>query len=309
MDNIILGRLVKLYKHKKKWAKRHNIEAYRLYERDIPEFPLIVDIYKDHVLIYDQTDDRDSERSVIGDTLEAIKNIEGLKENKIIIKERKGQTATEQYKKLEDKKDYFVIQEGPLKIWVNLTDYLDTGLFLDHRYMREWFTKHVKDKKILNLFSYTSSIGLAAAIGGAKTTNVDLSKTYLEWSKRNYALNGIDFHKHEFINADILEYLKEVPRKQFDFIFLDPPTFSNSKKMKETFSVENHQEFLIEKSMEALKDDGVLFFSNNKRGFKLSDLIKSKYQITDITLKTIPEDFRNKKIHVCYEIRKGYRQS
>ncbi len=126
MDNIIFGRLVKLYKHKKKWAKRHNLEAYRLYERDIPEFPLIVDIYKDHVLIYDQTDDRDSERSVIGDTLEAIKNIEGLKESNIIVKERKGQTATDQYKKLEDKKDYFVIQEGPLKIWVNLTDYLDT---------------------------------------------------------------------------------------------------------------------------------------------------------------------------------------
>lgn len=307
MESIIFGRLAKLYKHKKKWAKRHNIEAYRLYERDIPEFPLIVDIYKDHILIYDQTDDRDLERNVVGECVESIKSIDGLNTFKIIIKERKGQTGSDQYKKLEDKKDYFIVEEGPLKIWVNLTDYLDTGLFLDHRYMREWFFKNTKEKTLLNLFSYTSSIGLAAALGGAKTTNVDLSKTYLEWSKRNYALNGLDSFKHEFINADILEYLKDAPKKQFDFIFLDPPTFSNSKKMKETFSVENHQEFLIEKSMEALKDDGTLFFSNNKRGFKLSDAIKSKYQINDISLKTIPEDFRNKKIHVCYEIKKGCR--
>lgn len=304
MENILASRLKKLYKHKKKWAKRQNIEAYRLYERDIPEFPLIVDIYGEYALIYDQTDDRDLDRDVIGMAKEAVISLQDFSDDQIIIKERKGQSGLSQYKKLEDQKDYFIITEGELKFWVNLKDYLDTGLFLDHRYMRQWFTKNSANKKVLNLFSYTSSIGVAAAAGGAYTTNVDMSKTYLDWSKRNYAINSLNPDKHGFVNADILEYLKDSSGQKYDAIFLDPPTFSNSKKMTETFSVESHHEFLIDSCMKKLAQSGVLFFSNNKRGFKLEASILEKYDVKDISLKTIPEDFRNQKIHVCFEIRK-----
>lgn len=304
MENILASRLKKLYKHKKKWAKRQNIEAYRLYERDIPEFPLIVDIYGQYALIYDQTDDRDLDRDVMGMAVEAIISLQDFNEDRIIIKERKGQSGISQYKKLEDQKDYFIVTEGDLKFWVNLKDYLDTGLFLDHRYMRQWFTQNSKNKKVLNLFSYTSSIGVAAAVGGAYTTNVDMSKTYLDWSKRNYAINSLNPDKHSFVNADILEYLKDSSSEKYDAIFLDPPTFSNSKKMTETFSVEGHHEFLIESCIRRLAPGGVLFFSNNKRGFKLEASIIEKYDVKDISLKTIPEDFRNQKIHVCFEIRK-----
>ncbi|MDD0852803.1 class I SAM-dependent methyltransferase [Halobacteriovorax sp. GB3] len=308
-ENILKNRLIKIYKHRKKWAKKNKIEAYRLYERDIPEFPLIFDIYANNVVIYDQSDSRDNQKELLQLAKEAALGLDFQEEN-IVIKERKKRHGLEQHTKIDDSKNSFFINEGPIRLEVNIHDYLDTGIFLDHRPMRQLFqSMNLTNKKFLNLFSYTSSIGLSAAYSGAKTTNVDLSKTYLAWSKRNYEHNEIPLNDHHFVNADILEYLKNYEGSKYDYIFLDPPTFSNSKKMQETFSVENHQVFLIEHCMNLLNEGGTLYFSNNKRGFKLDSEIEAKYAPSEISHKTIPEDFRNKKIHVCYEFKKGYHQS
>ena len=180
-----------------------------------------------------------------------------------------------------------------------------TGLFLDHRPMRQVIFKSVHDKDFLNLFCYTGAVSVFAALGGARsTTSVDMSQTYLSWAQENFRLNQIPLADHEFVNMNALEYLHKMQDQQrFDVIFLDPPTFSNSKKMEEVFEVEKDQDFLVEKAMSMLRPEGILYFSNNKRKFKLSENILQKYQIKDMTRESIPQDFHDQKIHHCFEIK------
>jgi 23S rRNA (cytosine1962-C5)-methyltransferase/23S rRNA (guanine2445-N2)-methyltransferase / 23S rRNA (guanine2069-N7)-methyltransferase len=190
-----------------------------------------------------------------------------------------------------------------------LWDYLDTGLFLDHRPIRYQFLKKSKDKNFLNLFCYTASVSVMAAVGGARTYSVDMSKTYLEWAKENFKLNNLDISLHKFVEEDVLQYIENINRKlelqnYFDTIFLDPPTFSNSKSMKTDFDVERDQNWLVENVIKLLKPDGVLYFSNNKRDFKLSPELSSRFKVKTITKDTIPVDFHDMKIHHCFEIKK-----
>lgn len=302
---MIKNRLEKNLKKLKPWSKRHQIEAYRLYDRDIPEFPFIVDIYKDHLLVHDKSDavfdkDKDHLRLVIA----ALKEIFQCQDEKIIIKKRERQEGLKQYEKLAEKSETLVIRESQALFKVNLYDYLDTGLFLDHRPMRQKIFKSVHDKNFLNLFCYTGSVSVFAALGGARTTSVDMSQTYLNWAQDNFALNQIDPGIHSFINANVLSWLKEErAKKKFDVIFLDPPTFSNSKKMEDSFEVERDQEFLVDHCMTMLSPGGVLYFSNNKRKFKLSPALQDRYSIKDISEESIPQDFHDKKIHNCFEVR------
>lgn len=331
---MIKNRLEKNFKKLKPWALRNHIEAFRLYDRDIPEFPFIVDIYKDFFLVYDKSiESIDKEKGHLPILLTAIKELFSVDDSRLILKRRERQKGLNQYQKFSEDKDYFPVQEGSAFFWVNLFDYLDTGLFLDHRPMRYKIYKMAKNKKVLNLFCYTGSVSVFAALGGASEVHsVDLSNTYLDWAKENFSLNKLDIEtaskvdssvvtnltsdkltktnsegKYFFHQADVLQWIKDQVAKatydKFDIIFLDPPTFSNSKRMQSDFEVEKDQEFLVDHCMRLLSDNGVLFFSNNKRKFKLNDSLPKRYLVKDITQDSIPIDYHDQKIHQCYEIR------
>lgn len=300
----IKNRIAKNFAHKQKWAKRIGVEAYRLYEKDIPEFPFIIDLYKNKAVIYEKRDEViDADKfNHFEFIISATKEVLNLKEDDISIKSRMRQKGTTQYTRLEEKNEFFPVTEHAAQYLINVHDYLDTGLFLDHRPLRQIVYKSSENKNVLNLFSYTGSISVMAALGGAtKVVSVDMSNTYMDWTKRNFELNNISLTKHQFIVDSALDYLEKASAK-FDLIILDPPTFSNSKKMDNEFEVEQDQEFLVNNCMRLLNTDGVLYFSNNKRKFRLSPALIEKYKIEDITPKTIPEDYRDNKIHCCYKI-------
>ncbi|WP_127716076.1 class I SAM-dependent methyltransferase [Halobacteriovorax sp. HLS] len=301
----IKNKLLKNYKHKKKWAKKNNFECYRLYDKEIPQYPYLIDIYGKEVILYDRRIDKiDSDKEELYlETICAICEVLNIDQDSIIIKKRIIQTKENKYTKLDKSKNKLVVAEGRAKSIINLHDYIDTGLFLDHRPMRMYLNTISKDKKLLNLFCYTSMVSVHAALGGASTTNVDLSNTYLEWSKENFQVNEINLENHHFINADVFKYLEQNKMNKFDIIFLDPPTFSNSKKMTDILDIQRDQNILVSSCMNILNENGVLYFSNNKRGFSLNEIISQTYNVKDISLKTIPEDFKDKKIHVCFEIR------
>ena len=305
---MIKNRIEKNYKKLLPWSQKHQIEAFRIYDRDIPEYPYIIDKYKDFIVLYNRGADIDLEQSKqqhFPDTIAAIKAIFQIDENQIIIKQRSKQhSGLDQYSKISEKGERITVRESQALFHINLYDYLDTGLFLDHRLMRQKIFKSVRDQRFLNLFSYTCSVSVFAALGGAKTTSVDMSGTYLDWGKNNFELNQIPIEQHQFIQENALTWLENNRDLQsFDSIFLDPPTFSNSKKMSDSFDVERDQMHIIEHSMKLLKPKGVLYFSNNKRDFKLNPIVSEKYVVRDISKDTIPSDFRDLKIHKVFEIR------
>lgn len=304
--SMIKNRIEKNYRKLKSWSERHQIEAYRLYDRDIPEFPLIVDRYKDFFVIYDKSDSLiDAGKNQLEPTLQALSELFQTPAEKIILKKRQRQEGLQQYEKLNQKNEFFQVQETQAQFLVNLQDYLDTGLFLDHRPLRQVVFKKSAQARFLNLFCYTGAFSVFAALGGATTTNVDLSGNYLDWAQKNFKLNQLNPGQHSFVNEDAIKYLeKHKGCQSFELIFLDPPTFSNSKKMVGDFDVERDQCHLIELAVSCLSEKGTLFFSCNKRKFKLDESVKSKYLVKDITEKTIPIDFHDQKIHQCFEITK-----
>lgn len=302
----IAGRLGKNFKHLKKWASKRSLEAYRVYDKDIPDFPYIIDVYGDKVVIWHRLKeiDQDEKKSTHKEELvQALIKI-GFSLDKQIHKERFRQKGNTQYEKVEKLGKTSIINEGELKFIVNLNDFLDTGLFLDHRPLRSKLLELGPGMKLLNLFSYTCSLGVAAAKAGAITTNVDLSSKYLEWGEENYKINQIDSSKHKFIDADILEFVKSF-NEGFDVIILDPPTFSNSKKMEQNWEVEKDHAWLIRKIARNLNSGGFIIFSNNKRDFKIDTEELKEFNIENLTGTTVPEDFRDKKIHQCYMISKS----
>ncbi|RSH38240.1 bifunctional 23S rRNA (guanine(2069)-N(7))-methyltransferase RlmK/23S rRNA (guanine(2445)-N(2))-methyltransferase RlmL [Acinetobacter baumannii] len=295
----------------KKWATKENIYSLRLYDADLPDFNLAVDLYGDrlHVQEYAPPKKIDPEKAKkrFNLALAAIRAVTGLNRDAIFIKTRARQTGTNQYTKQSTANKRFIVQEGKAKILVNLTDYLDTGLFLDHRQMRLRIAKEARGKHFLNLYSYTSTASLHAALGGAaSTTSVDLSNTYLSWSKENFVLNGLTVdhadEQHMFFASDCFEWLKE-GHEQYDLIFIDPPTFSNSKKFHGTFDVQRDHVSLIKRAMNRLTSEGTLYFSNNYRGFEMDEEIEALYEVEEITSETIGPDFkRNQKIHRAWKI-------
>lgn len=300
---MIRNRLEKNWKKLNPWAQQLKLDAVRIYDHDIPEFPFFIDKYLQYLVIYDKTDTRDIGKNQLEQVIAALQSIFGCSADEIIVKKRERQKGENQYTKLSETERFFWVQETQAKLQVNLWDYLDTGLFLDHRPMRQKIFKSAANKSLLNLFCYTGSISVFAALGGARTTSVDMSATYVDWTKRNFVGNQLDLVPHRFLQENALEYLEQEPQELFDMIFLDPPTFSNSKRMSGTFDVERDQEFLVNSCMKRLKPDGVLYFSNNKNKFKLFESIKSQNKVLDITASTIPKDFHDQKVHVCFEIK------
>ncbi|MEB3453460.1 bifunctional 23S rRNA (guanine(2069)-N(7))-methyltransferase RlmK/23S rRNA (guanine(2445)-N(2))-methyltransferase RlmL [Pasteurella multocida] len=304
------NRLQKNSKKIEKWAKQQGINAYRLYDADLPEYNLAVDRYDDHIVVQEyaapKNIDENKARQRLLDAVTATLQVTGVETNKLILKVRQKQEGTNQYEKLANKGDYFYVNEYGAKLWVNLTDYLDTGLFLDHRLTRKMLGEMAKGKDVLNLFAYTGSATVHMALGGAKsTTTVDMSNTYLNWAEQNLLLNELEGKQHKLIQADCLQWLARCDR-QFDLIFVDPPTFSNSKRMEDSWDVQRDHIKLMTQLKRILRPNGTIVFSNNKRGFKmdLEGLSALGLSAVDITAKTLPLDFeRNKQIHNCWVVR------
>ncbi|HDR1025532.1 bifunctional 23S rRNA (guanine(2069)-N(7))-methyltransferase RlmK/23S rRNA (guanine(2445)-N(2))-methyltransferase RlmL [Pasteurella multocida] len=304
------NRLQKNSKKIEKWARQQGINAYRLYDADLPEYNLAVDRYDDHIVVQEyaapKNIDENKARQRLLDAVTATLQVTGVETNKLILKVRQKQKGTNQYEKLANKGDYFYVNEYGAKLWVNLTDYLDTGLFLDHRLTRKMLGEMAKGKDVLNLFAYTGSATVHMALGGAKsTTTVDMSNTYLNWAEQNLLLNDLEGKQHKLIQADCLQWLARCDR-QFDLIFVDPPTFSNSKRMEDSWDVQRDHIKLMTQLKRILRPNGTIVFSNNKRGFKMDveGLAALGLSAVEISAKTLPLDFeRNKQIHNCWVVR------
>lgn len=301
------NRLRKNMKKLDKWARQSGIECYRLYDADLPEYNVAVDRYADWVVIQEyappKTVDADKARQRLFDVISATLSVLELPANRLVLKTRERQKGKSQYQKLGEKGEFIEVQEFNARLLVNLTDYLDTGLFLDHRIARQMLGNMSAGKDFLNLFSYTGSASVHAGLGGAKsTTTVDMSRTYLEWAERNLRLNGLTGRQHRLMQADCLSWLRESD-EQFDLIFIDPPTFSNSKRMEDDFDVQRDHLMLMQNLKRLLRRGGTIMFSNNKRGFKmdLDGLQRLGLQAQEITQKTLSQDFaRNRQIHNCW---------
>jgi 23S rRNA (cytosine1962-C5)-methyltransferase len=313
-DKLIMfqNRLLKVYKHKSKQAKRLNISCYRVYDHDLPEFPFAIELYNNKIYVaeyrrrHNMSDEEHEEW--LQQSFNIISNVLNLPTENIYSRERKKQNhrEKEQYEKQSSAQDFFKVEENGLQFLVNLTDYLDTGLFLDHRTTREMVRKESNNKRVLNLFCYTGSFSVYAASGNAASvTSVDLSKTYLEWARDNFIINKFkDDQKYYFIHADVLQYLKTLQQNGFDIIILDPPTFSNSKRMKDFFDVQKDHVEIINDALNALSTNGILFFSTNYSKFVLDETSIKASSIKHITNQTTPFDFEGKLKRFCFKITK-----
>ncbi|NWK78427.1 class I SAM-dependent methyltransferase [Aquitalea sp. LB_tupeE] len=305
------NRLQKNYKHYAKWASRQGLDAWRVYDKDVPQFPLAVDLYGERVHLQEYDTGWEMEDDVyqqwIAAIMAAIAEVTGRDPSAITLKSRRRQKGVSQYEKVGKLGDDFIVQEFGQRFIVNLDAYLDTGLFLDHRNTRKRVREEAAGKRFLNLFAYTGSFTVYAGAGGAVSSEtVDMSNTYQEWSRRNFELNGLDLARHQLVRADVFQYLEQAvdEGKQFDLIVMDPPTFSNSKKMQDILDVQRDHVWLIDYAMALLAPGGTLYFSNNLRSFVLDERLAEDYHIRDISVQSVPEDFRNRKIHQCYQLKK-----
>ena len=307
---IFSRRLTKRARHLRRWPTRRGITCFRIYERDVPEIPLVVDRYDDslHITEYERPHDRDLARHSAWLELMKETAAETLEVpiEKVHLKSRHKRSKGDQYEKVADAQQTQQVTENGLKFWVNLSDYVDTGLFLDHRVTRQMVREQSEGKSVLNLFAYTGSFTVYAAAGGAlATTTVDLSKNYLQWAQRNLELNSLYSPKHEYIARDCVEFVNEAVEggeRKYDIIIIDPPTYSNSKRLDDDWNVQTGHAELLNATRELLNVDGVIYFSTNFRKFKLYQDKLSEFSIEEISKRTVPEDFRNRRIHRCWKL-------
>lgn len=338
----IANRLKKNWDKLKPWASKLEIEAFRLYDRDIPEYPSIIEIFGEHAVLWDRRDDEidKTKDQNFNDTISALTAL-GISRENVVVKRRARQQPRagdlietyepspiipvggvnpdaprmvvmqkptgRQYNKLSRNSDEITVREGSHKFLVNLHDYLDTGLFLDHRLTRKLVADHIQKRtaghlktRFLNLFCYTGSFSVYAARAGATVTSVDMSPNYLAWAERNFANNNLMTSNHRFINSDVLSWMKAGNARDtgpYEFIFCDPPTFSNSKKMEGTWEVQRDHRWIIEQCLDALTPDGVLIFSANRRDFALDPELHEldDYKVRELTRDTLPKDFHDAK--------------
>ncbi|VFP78726.1 Ribosomal RNA large subunit methyltransferase K/L [Candidatus Erwinia haradaeae] len=304
------NRLRKNIKKLDKWAKVEKIECYRIYDCDLPDYKVTIDRYGDWILIQEysapHTINPSKAQQRLSNVITTTIDVLDIPLNKIILKIRTKQKGrNRQYQKLNNNGKFLEIMEFNAKLLVNLTDYLDTGIFLDNRNTRKILGKMSNGKKFLNLFSYTGSASVHAGLGGAlSTTTIDISNTYINWAQRNMLLNGLSGHNHRFIQTDCLNWLHESIEK-FDLIFIDPPTFTNSKRMKNNFDIQRDHLEIITNLKRLLHDNGSIIFSNNKRSFKLNltGLNLLKLKVTELSAKTKPKDFfHSRPLHSCWLI-------
>ena len=303
------NRLEKVYRHLSKTARRQGVTCYRIYDHDLPEFPFIIEQYEDKLYVseYQRRHGMDdaAHEEWLRQTVEVMAAVTGVGVDEVYTKlRRRIVQRSGQYQKLAAEKEEFVVQEGGLKFLVNLKDYLDTGLFLDHRITRSMVREQAAGKRVLNLFCYTGSFSVYAAAGGAsEVVSVDLSKTYLDWAERNMQLNFATA-PHQAVHADVKSWLKTQAAESADLIVMDPPSFSNSKRMDDVLDVQRDHVALIHQCLRLLTPGGTLYFSTNYSKFTL-DAGAIAAEIKDIKAATTPFDFERKLNRECYHIKKA----
>jgi 23S rRNA G2069 N7-methylase RlmK/C1962 C5-methylase RlmI len=301
---MLANRLRKRSRHLAKWAKRAGVSCYRVYDCDIPEIPLVVDWYEGrlHVSAYARAGDPVRDDTWLEAMAAAAGEALGVAREDVFAKRRAGQKGAAQYDRLGDARAIFTVKEAGLRFRVNLSDYVDTGLFLDHRETRVRVGRESAGKRVLNLFCYTGAFTVHAAAGGARsTTSVDLSKTYLDWASENLRLNDLERAEHELVRADALEYLAR-DGEPYDLAVLDPPTFSNSKKMRAELDLQRDHVPLVNATLRRLTPGGVLWFSTNFRRFKLDEKALDASAVEDVSRATLPEDFPDPRTRYCWRI-------
>lgn len=303
------NRLTKVYRHVSKLARKQGITCYRVYDHDLPEFPFCIEVYEGLIYLaeYRRRHGMSEEEHELwlDECIRLIAELLEVDEEKIYVRQRqRKQGRLGQYQRISEEQEFFTVSEAGLKFKVNLSDYLDTGLFLDHRITRGMVRNEAAGKNVLNLFCYTGSFSVYAAAGEAVgVTSVDLSKTYLKWAEDNFALNNLDDpHKYQFIHEDVKQYLDTLRPGSFDLVVMDPPTFSNSKRMVDFLDIQRDHVELINKVLVAMKRDGILYFSTNYRKFVLDEPAIKASSIKDITKATTPFDFQGKLFRYCYRI-------
>lgn len=304
----LANRIRKNYRHIRKWAKRTETDCFRLYDKEIKEYPVAIDFYAGKFCIHYFS--RDKDENILPAELEyavvnALFSVLGAHKSDIFWRTRSRSKETRQYEKLGMAKDFFYVSEYGLKFKVNLVDYVDTGLFLDHRETRRLVGASSQGKRVLNLFAYTCAFSIHAAKGGAVfTKSVDMSNTYTAWGRDNFTLNGLAPDSHPIIRADCLKFLDEeiASGDKYDTIIIDPPTISRSKKMDQLFDVQVDYIALITKALKLLASQGIIFFSTNLRKFAFDRERFPGCLIKEISAKTIPMDFHDPKIHRCWTI-------
>lgn len=311
---MLANRLRKNLKSIGKWARKQGHECYRLYDADMPEYAFAIDLYDGlvHMQEYRAPSSVDEQAAAHRrqQALQAVMAVLELAPEQISLKVREKQKGRSQYTPTDDRRHGFTVTEGPARFHVNLHRYLDTGLFLDHRPVRRYLRENAQDKRFLNLFCYTGTATVHAALGGARhSVSVDLSHTYLDWARTNFQLNGLDESRHELLRADCMDYLERAAksgRRSFDLIFLDPPTFSNSKSADNVLDIQRDHGKMIDQCMSILAPGGQLVFSTNRRRFALDEHIAARYNVRDISQQSIDRDFaRHPDIHRTYLISPG----
>ncbi len=308
------SRLAKRARHLRRWPTRRGITCYRLYDRDVPDVPLVVDRYEDalHIAEYERPHDRTPAENadwldLMAKTASQVLEID---RRRVFVKHRQRQSGASQYSRLSEKQVKMVAKEAGLQFQINMTDYLDTGLFLDHRLTRQRVREEAEGKRFLNLFGYTGAFTVYAAAGGAaSTTTVDLSPTYMAWGEENLQLNHLAGPTHQFVTGEARAYLASLPTKPlFDLAVIDPPTFSNTKRTTSSkqeisdWDIQRHYAELLESLALRMSPSGVVYFSTNFRRFKFDEAALPSYQFREISKQTVPEDFRNQRIHRCWRL-------
>jgi 23S rRNA G2069 N7-methylase RlmK/C1962 C5-methylase RlmI len=307
---MLANRLRKNLRKLRGWQKRDAISCYRVYDRDIPELPFAIERYGDALVIAEYARRREEEErgearqaAWLAAMVTAAGEALDVAPDQRFLKRRQRQRGEDQYERNERRGAEAVVAEGGLSFLINLSDYLDVGLFLDHRPARGWVREEAAGARLLNLFAYTGSFSVYAASVGAHTTTVDLSNTYLDWAKQNMALNGIDDSEHSFVHTDARKFLERAKaREPYDIIILDPPTFSTSSAMSGTFDVQRDHVPLIESARACLSSGGLLYFSTNLRSFKLDEAAGDGFRVEDRSEASIPVDFRNRRIHKLWRM-------
>lgn len=314
------NRLTKVYRHVVRTARRQGVTCYRIYDHDLPEFPFCIERYEDKLYLaeYQRRHGMTEEEhdQWLESCIPTISEVLETPDEQIYYRERRRKAGRQdQYEKLSSEEEFFIAREAGLSFRINLTDYLDTGLFLDHRITRGMVREEAAGRKMLNLFCYTGSFSVYAAAGGAtQIDSVDLSKTYLNWAEANMQLNvpaggGADSGadavagaKRRFIHADVKQWLDEIPAEGYDLVVMDPPTFSNSKRMKDFLDIQRDHAELINKTLRAMKPGGILYFSTNYRKFQLETEKLTAASVKDITKATTPFDFQGKLFRFCFKL-------
>jgi len=311
------NRLTKNLKHLRRWLAREDVHAFRAYDADLPEFALAIDVYDcdaRYVVVQEYEPPRTVNAAIAQQRLDAavaaLPDLLEVTASRVFIKHRRQQSGTAQYSRQSDARLLAVLDEQDGRFELNFSDYLDTGLFLDHRVLRRHLLKQASGKRVLNLFAYTASLSVAAAIGGASATvSIDLSKRYCDWAARNFELNDLTGDSNEVIRADVMQWLEHASTdsslQKFDWIVLDPPTFSNSRDLDDDWDVQRDHVSCIALCLKLLSPGGTLVFSNNFRRFKLDEpalhALQPGLKIEDRTAWSLDKDFqRNQRIHRCW---------